>query len=121
MGQIVGELRRADAVNVDPAGMYVEIIRPADQLTPNEISRQFRYDPDAKRLTLRINFAGAEPNAEYELANHITACKFGPADMGADATNAAVPIRIPISLTCSIDTTSFTLHGSAAPRRAQRY
>jgi prepilin-type N-terminal cleavage/methylation domain-containing protein len=121
IGQMETELRRADAVKIDPEGTWMEVIRPSDQLTANEISRQYRYDADAKRLTLRIVYAGDSSSPEYELAGHITACKFGPAEMGWDYAGVAVALRVPITLTCSIGASTFTLHGSAAPRRTQRF
>ncbi|HZK80958.1 MAG TPA: hypothetical protein VFC46_07820, partial [Humisphaera sp.] len=121
MGQMIAELRRADAVKVDPAGAFVDVIRPIDQLTPNEISRRYAYDAKAKRLTLQILYAGNYLSPQYELAKNLTTCQFGPAEMGVDATKAAVVLRVPMALTCSIGYSTFTLHGSAAPRRAQKY
>jgi hypothetical protein len=121
MGQVVGELRRADAVQVDPAGAFVDVIRPPDQLTANEISRRYYYDAKSKRLTLRILYAGNYLGPEYELGAHLTSCKFGPAEIGLDAAKAAVVLHVPITMTCSIGASAFTLNGSAAPRRAQRY
>ena len=118
--QIVTEVRRADAVQVGPGCDSIQVIRPADQMTPNEIYRQFSYDATAKRVTLQIFYAGNTAGPPCELAANISACTFGPADSGTDSNNATVAVRIPIRVTCSAGGSSVTLTGGATPRRALR-
>ena len=118
--QIVTELRRADAVKVSPTYASIEVIRPAEQLSPNEIYRQYSYDGPGNRVTLQIFFADKTSSPVYELATHISACTFGPADTEMDSTNAPVPVRIPINITCTAGGHSVTLTGAATPRRSLR-
>ena len=118
LGQLTTENRRADAVQVSPGCDVIQVIRPADQLSPNEIYRQFAYDAGNKRITLQIFYAGNTSSPVYELAGNISACTFGMA--GADGKNPSMPHRIPISITCSSSGSTVTLTGAATPRRALR-
>jgi prepilin-type N-terminal cleavage/methylation domain-containing protein len=111
LGQITTEIRRADAVQVSIAGDILQVIRPADQLSPNEIYRQFSYDAAGGRLTLQVFFAGNTSSPVYELATHVSACSFG----SRDAVHSPGPC-IPITITCSAGGNSVTLTGAATPR-----
>ncbi|HZL37819.1 MAG TPA: prepilin-type N-terminal cleavage/methylation domain-containing protein [Tepidisphaeraceae bacterium] len=121
MIQMLTEMRRADAVQVDSGGTWVQVIRPMDQLTPNEIYRQFTYDAANQRITLQIFYTGSTSSAVYELAANVNACSFGPADMGTDYNNSLVAVRIPVTITCTSGGNSVTLSGAAAPRRSQQF
>ncbi|MDB5171959.1 MAG: hypothetical protein JWN51_732 [Phycisphaerales bacterium] len=121
MNQILTEMRRADAVQVDTAAGTIQIIRPASALAPNEIYRQFAYDSTNKRVTLQIFYANNVVSPAYELANNVSAANFGPADMGTDYNLTLVAVRIPVTLTCSAGGNVVTLCGAAAPRRAQQF
>lgn len=118
MGQILSELRRADAVKVDPGGLWVQVIRPEDQLTRDEIYRQYKYVADAHRITLQIFFAGNRSSPIYEVASGVEEARFSFAGAAEDAPEHAVS-RVSIFITCSLNDSSVTIHGSAAPRRAQ--
>jgi hypothetical protein len=119
MNQMVAEMRRADAVQVGTN--TIQVIRPADQLAPNEIYRQFSYDATHKKITLQIFYAGNTSSPVYELSSNVSAASFGPADMGTDYNNALVAVRIPVTITCAISNSIVTLSSSAAPRRAQQF
>jgi hypothetical protein len=121
MNQILTEMRRADAVEVNTAAGTIQVIRPSDELAPNEVSRQFTYDSANKRVTLQISYANNVFSPVYELATNVTAATFGPADMGTDYNNALVAVRIPVTLTVSAGGNGVTLSGAASPRRAQQF
>jgi hypothetical protein len=121
MNQILTEMRRADAVQVNSAVGTIQIIRPSDQLAPNEIYRQFSYDATNKRVTLQIFFTNNVVSPVYELATNVSAASFGPADMGTDYNLTLVAVRIPVTLTCSAGGNVVTLSGAASPRRAQQF
>lgn len=121
MGQMLTELRRADAVQVDPSGKWIQVIRPTSTLAPNELYRQFSYDATNKRVTLQIFYSGNVTSPVYEMTPNVSACTFGPADTGTDYNNTQVAVRVPITLTCAYDGNAITLSGAAAPRRAQQF
>jgi hypothetical protein len=50
------------------------------------------------------------------VAEDITACTFGPAEITAN-DGAPTASCIPISITCTVGDSSFTLTGAASPRR----
>jgi hypothetical protein len=62
-------------------------------------------------------FQAAGSSPVYEVAEDITACTFGPADMRTDIDGAMTTVRVPISITCSTGGSSVTLIGAASPRR----
>jgi prepilin-type N-terminal cleavage/methylation domain-containing protein len=117
--QISAELRRADAAEVTPGGQSLRIIRPIDQLAPGEIYRQYAYEPSTQRITLQIVYAGNNPSPTYNLAENVSACTFGPAEMGSDPQGKPVTRCVPLHITCSLGTSSVTLTGAASPRRAR--
>src|SRR2546430_12879354 len=51
MNQLLTEIRRADAVQVT-GSTSVDIIRPTETLTPNEVHRTFTYDSAGQKITL---------------------------------------------------------------------
>ena len=115
--QITTEIRRAEAVQVNSANS-IQIIRPAGLLEANEIYRQFSYDAPGKRITLQIFHAGGIPGSLYEVAENVTTCNFGPAEMGSDVNHIPIALLIPIQITCSMGGNSVTLSGASAPRRS---
>ncbi|HWE92869.1 MAG TPA: hypothetical protein VG269_02740 [Tepidisphaeraceae bacterium] len=121
MNQILTEMRRADAVQVNTAAGTIQIIRPSDELAANEIYRQFTYDATNKRVTLQIFFTNNVVSPVYELATNVSAATFGPADMGTDYNLTLVAVRIPVTLTCTSGSNVVTLSGAASPRRAQQF
>ena len=127
MNQLLAEIRNCDSLDMSTANT-IKIIRPASgganqlyALQTNEISRAFVYDTAGKRITLQISYSGGTFSPVYELANNVTACQFGPPDMGLDYNNATIPIRVPITLSVSAGNNTIVLNGAAAPRRAMKY
>lgn len=131
LGQILIEIRNCDSLDMSVPNT-INVIRPAyvagsNQLVyrqvgpPAEVSRSFVYSPTNQNITLTISFSDGTSKGPYELAGNVTACSFGPPDMGLDYNNATIPIRVPITLTVSTHGSAVVLNGAAAPRRAMKY
>ena len=122
MNQMLVEVRRADAVQCDPAGTtYMDVIRPTETLTPNEVYRRYRFDSANKRLTLQIFYTGNVPGPLYVLARNVNSATFGPAQTGKDSNNATVVQRVPVTVAVKVGKNYVALNGAAGPRRALRY
>lgn len=121
MVQMLTEMRRADSVQVDPANKYVQVIRPTDELSPNEIYRQFTYDATNKRITLQIFYSGNTSSPVYEMTSNVTSASFGPPATITGPNNSQIVIRVPVTITCTTRGNTVTLSGAAAPRRAQTF
>lgn len=119
LGQVVGEIRRADSVLVTGT-TRVDVIRPAPSRSANEVSRTFRYDAAAKRVLLKVNYAGGLSSVEHPLADNVTAACFGPAETGTDSQGRAAVVRVPVTLTVTLGDNEVSLSGAASPRRAMR-
>jgi prepilin-type N-terminal cleavage/methylation domain-containing protein len=117
LDQLVTEIRCADAVEVASGGATLRVIRPAGQLAPKEIYRQFSFNREARRITLEIFYAGNSSSPVYELAANVTDCTFGVPRARSDAGSAQTAGSIPVRITCSIGSASATLAGAATPRR----
>ena len=131
LGQILIEVRNCDSLDMSQANT-INIIRPAfvagsNQVLyrqvgpPAEVSRSFVYSPTNQNITLTITYSDGSTKGPYELAGHVTACAFGPPDMGLDYNNATIPVRVPITLTVATSSAQVVLNGAAAPRRAMKY
>jgi len=129
MDQLLGEIRNCDSLDMATANT-IKIIRPAPgsgqyARQATEIERDFVYDSANKRITLQIFYTGGTASPVYELATNVSACTFGPVDMGLDYNNATIPIHIPITVTVRAGVgntiSSVVLNGSAGPRRATKY
>ena len=129
MDQLLGEIRNCDSLDMGTANT-IKIIRPAPGSGPysrqtNESERDFVYDSANQRITLQIFYSGGTSSPVYELASNVSACAFGPPDMGLDYNNATIPIHVPITVTVTAGTgntaSSIILNGAAAPRRATKY
>lgn len=131
MEQLIIEIRNCDSLDMSQANT-INLIRPAfvagaGQVLyrqigpPAEVSRSFVYSPTNQNITLTITYADGSTKGPYELANSVTACAFGPPDMGLDYNNASIPVRVPITITVSTHGSTVVLNGSAAPRRAMKY
>jgi prepilin-type N-terminal cleavage/methylation domain-containing protein len=118
LNQVLTEIRRCDAVSVTTT--YVDVIRPAEDMTPGEVFRRFAYDSVNQKLTVQIFQAGNVGGPVRTLASNVTAVTFGPADMVKDANQAWVVVRVPVSVTVTVGNNAITLNGAAAPRRAQK-
>jgi hypothetical protein len=129
LGQILAEIRNCDSLDMSQA-KTIKIIRAAPSAQngavqkysaqPNEVSRAFVYDSTNKRITLQITYT-ATVSPVYELTTNVSACSFGPADMGTDYNGLSIPIHVPISITISTGGNTVALTGSAVPRRATTY
>ena len=131
MEQLIIEIRNCDSLDMSQANT-INIIRPAYSAgsgqilyrqvgPPAEVSRSFVYSPANQNITLTITYADGTTKGPYELAGNVTACAFGPPDMGLDYNNASIPVRVPITITVSTHGSAVVLNGSAAPRRAMKY
>ena len=131
LGQLIIEIRNCDSLDMSVSNT-INIIRPAyvagsNQVLyrqvgpPAEVSRAFVYSPTNQNIALTITYSDGSTKGPYELAANVTACAFGPPDMGLDYNNATIPVRVPITLTISTKGSTVVLNGSAAPRRAMKY
>lgn len=131
MDQILTEIRNCDSLDMSVSNT-INIIRPAylagsNQILyrqvgpPAEVSRAFTYNPSTTNITLTITYSDGTTAGPYELAGNVTACSFGPAQMGLDYNNASIPVRVPITLTISTSGSTVVLNGAASPRRAIQY
>lgn len=127
LNQMLTEIRRAHAVDqpvvagtTTPDLKCFEVIRPEDNRTVNEISRVYRYDPAAKKITLQISYAGGAQGRLYTLASNVEACTFGPAAWGKDANNTDAVVRLAVALDVKVGGNSVRLNGSSGPRRAAK-
>jgi type II secretory pathway pseudopilin PulG len=104
MTQVLNEVRCCASVQVSSG--QLTIVRPAQTLTPNEVSRTYAY-------------TGGTTSPAYTMASNVTSATFG-ADMGQDSNNASVIVQVPVSIGVQVGTSQVTLDGSAAPRRSLR-
>jgi hypothetical protein len=129
--QLIIEIRNCDSLDMSQPNT-INIIRPAYEAganqvlyrqvgPPAEVSRSFVYSPTNQNITLTITYADGTTAGPYELTSNVTACAFGPPDMGLDYNNASIPVRVPISITVSTHGSAVVINGAAAPRRAMKY
>ena len=128
LNQILAEIRNCNSMDMSTAntikiirqdsigGTNQEYARPA-----NELSRSFIYDAANKRITLQLTHTDGTVSPYYELAGNVSACAFGPPEMGLDYNNAEIPVRVPLMVTVSAGGNVVALNGAAAPRRALKY
>ena len=129
LSQILAEIRNCDSLDMSQSNT-IKIIRAAPSAQsgavqkyaaqPNEVSRAFVYDSSKKRITLQITYT-TSVSPVYELTRNVSACSFGPADMGTDYNGLTIPVHVPIAITISTGGNSVMLDGSAVPRRATTY
>jgi prepilin-type N-terminal cleavage/methylation domain-containing protein len=128
MNQLLTEIRRADSVDVGTN--YINVIRPLPTSSggtgtrlAKETYRTFTYDATNKLVTLQVHYDATAPSPVspvYTLARNIDAAVFGPAEIGKDANNADIVIRVPIQLVVRISSNEVRLSGSSGPRRAAK-
>jgi type II secretory pathway component PulJ len=119
--QMLGEIRRADLVQCDPLDKdtsYFDVMRPAEDITPLEVYRRYKYDSNTRQLTLTIFKASDVVSAKYVLANNVEAAAFGPPQRGNNANNVVVVQRLPVTVTVKVGNNYIALNGAAGPRRA---
>ena len=123
MNQLLTEIRRADWVACAPTNDSIIITRPAINRMPEEDSREYRYHPATKKVTLQIFYKKPAPDNTtykgpvYSLASNVESATFGPADQIKDATGHDLDVRIPITLEVKISGNQVRLSGSSGPRR----
>jgi type II secretory pathway pseudopilin PulG len=117
MTQVLNEVRCCASVQVSSG--QLTIVRPAQTLTPNEVSRTYAYNASQGTVTLQIAYTGGTTSPAYTMASNVTSATFG-ADMGQDSNNASVIVQVPVSIGVQVGTSQVTLDGSAAPRRSLR-
>jgi prepilin-type N-terminal cleavage/methylation domain-containing protein len=127
LNQLLAEIRNCDSLDMSTANT-IKIIRQAlvqgnqeYSRQANELSRSFVYDSVNKRITLQISYSDGTFSPLYELTSKVSACAFGPPEMGLDYNNAEIPVRVPIMVTVSTGGNTVVLDGAAAPRRAMKY
>ena len=122
VNQMLVEVRRADSIQSSTSdATYLDVIRPPETLTANEVYRRYKFDAANKRLTLQIFYTGNVAGPLYVLARNIESASFGPPQMGPDANNAVVVQRLPITVNVKVHKNAVSLTGAASPRRATRY
>jgi Tfp pilus assembly protein PilW len=120
LGQLLAEIRRADTVEVTPDNLKVLIIRPALSRSPNETYREYRYDPQGKRVTVQIFYAEPAPQLSspvYTLARNIESASFGPPYR--DNTTLAV-LRVPVALRVKIGENVVLVSDASSPRKLMK-
>jgi Tfp pilus assembly protein PilW len=121
MNQILTEIRRADWVACSPGSDIIYISRPAQTRLTDEDTREYRYDPPSKKLTLQIHYKNAANQTWvspiYTLASNVETATFGPAEKITDATGNLQDARVPVTIDVKIGNNSVRLSGSSGPRR----
>ena len=117
--QMLGEIRRADLVECSATdNTYFDVMRPAEDMTPLEVYRRYKYESVTKQLTLTIYKASNVVSAKYVLANNVDSASFGPPQTGSNANNTVVVQRLPVTVTVKVGSNYIALNGAAGPRRA---
>lgn len=117
MTQVLNEVRCCNSVQLNSG--QLTIVRPAQSLTPNEVSRTFAYNAAQGTVTLQISYSDGTTSPAYTMASNVTSATFG-AIMGQDSNNASVIVQVPVSITVQVESSQVTLDGSEAPRRSLR-
>jgi hypothetical protein len=117
MTQVLNEVRCCDSVSVNSG--QLTIVRPAQTLLTNEVSRTYAFSATQGTVTLQIAYSDGTTSPAYTMASNVTSATFG-AKMGQDSNNALVVAQVPMSITVQVGTSQVALNGSAAPRRSLR-
>ena len=117
MTQLMTEIRRADQIVTAPTKDSVIITRQPDlRLNSEEQSREFKYDPIRKEITLTIYFKRPDNSpytrGPYTLARNVEECAFGPPDV-----IGGVEMRIPVTVVIKSGVNSVRLSDTSGPRR----
>jgi type II secretory pathway pseudopilin PulG len=118
MSRVIDDIRQADAVRVDDSGSSIEIIRPPGKAEAGEISRQYFYDHNEQRISMKIIHADGGSSPIYEVARDISACAFGPAEIRRESDQSLTTVCVPVSITCTAGGSRVVLNATASPRRA---
>jgi len=123
MNQVLTEIRRADWVACSPGYDSIYVTRPASvRAATMEDSREFKYDPATKKVTLQIHYKNTSTGAiwhspVYTLASNVETATFGPAERITDDKGNPQDARVPVTIDVKIGSNSVRLSGSSGPRR----
>ena len=120
MSQVLTEIRRADSVLTAPTKDSVIVTRDPElavsQGLAKEQSREFKYDPAGKKITLQIYYKNPDNTTYksplYTMASNVEQGTFGPPD-----TSNTIEVRVPVALVIKYAGNTVRLTGTAGPRR----
>jgi type II secretory pathway pseudopilin PulG len=121
MNQLLTEIRRADYILVAPTKDSIIVTRPQVNRMPEEKSREYKYDPNTRKITLQIFFERPDltvySSPAYSLASNVEWAEFATPDRIQDVTGQWLDVRVPVTIDVKIGTNSVRLSGSSSPRR----
>jgi Tfp pilus assembly protein PilW len=123
MTQVLTEVRRADSVVTAPSNDSIIVTRDPDlavsQGAAKEQSREFKYDPASKKVTLKIYYKNPDgttfTSPLYTMADYVEQATFGPPD-----TANSIEVRVPLTLVVKYAGNTVRLTGTAGPRRVSQ-
>jgi Tfp pilus assembly protein PilW len=121
LNQMLTEIRRAEFVFCAPTNDSIIITRPDTTKLPDEDSREYKYNPETKRVTLQIFYksaTGSWSSPEYTMASNMETARFGPPARIRETSGRVLEVRVPVTLEVKIGGNSIRLSGSSSPRRA---
>jgi hypothetical protein len=125
MNQMLTEIRRAESILCAPTNDSIIVTRPHPARLPDEEWREYKYNPEAKRITLQVFYKDANgftsSGPVYTLASNMETARFGPPERIRDTTGQTgewLEVRVPVTLEVKIGSNSIRLSGSSSPRRA---
>ena len=122
MNQLLTEIRRADYILVAPTKDSIIVTRPqVNRINAEEKSREYKYDPNTRKITLQIFFERPDKTVysspAYSLASNVEWAEFATPDRIQDVTGQWLDVRVPVTIDVKIGTNSVRLSGSSSPRR----
>jgi hypothetical protein len=120
LNQLLTEIRRAESVLCSPNLDSILVIRPLATRLPDEDSREYRYNPVTRKITLQIYFKAADGacwnSPAYSLASNLQAATFGPPDRNRVVNGVWQHASVPVALEVKIGSNSVRLSGSSHRR-----
>jgi Tfp pilus assembly protein PilW len=120
VNQLLTEIRRAESVICATTHDSILVIRPRATRLPDEDSREYRYNPVTRKITLQIYFKAADgacwSSPAYSLASNLQSATFGPPGHDKVANGVWLEARVPITLDVKIGTHSIRLSGTSSAR-----
>jgi Tfp pilus assembly protein PilW len=118
VNQLLTEIRRAESVICAPAHDSLLVIRPQATRLPDEDSREYRYNPATRKITLQIYFKAADgacwSSPAYSLASNLQSATFGPPGEDRVANGVWLEARVPVTLDVKIGSHSIRLSGTSS-------